>query len=153
MHTYVSHLTQDLKASCACSCMQALCACSCIGMRLESHESCHIYGWMSRDTIPVKYKNDSRFTHINESCPYWVISHMDGWAGIPYQATHTNFRECLVQALSHALGFKVSCVCIWKFEYVWRMNVQDFSHSQWVCEYMNIYKSLTHMSAWIYTSP
>jgi 23S rRNA-/tRNA-specific pseudouridylate synthase len=41
---------------------------------------------------------------LYEDRNYLVI---DKPAGIPYQATLTNFRECVVQALSCALGFKV----------------------------------------------
>ena len=47
---------------------------------------------------------DWRSRVLFEDGDYLIV---DKPAGIPYQATRSNFRECLVQALTSTLGFKV----------------------------------------------
>jgi len=47
---------------------------------------------------------DWRSRVLFEDGDYLIV---DKPAGIPFQATRSNFRECLVQALTSALGFKV----------------------------------------------
>ena len=58
-------------------------------------------------TRPARFPVDDvdwRSRVLFEDGDYLIV---DKPAGIPYQATRSNFRECLVQALTSALGFKV----------------------------------------------